>query len=420
MAKTAKAPEELYREREKRIKDAIQLKRPDRVPFTPSCTFFPAKYAGISYQEAMYDLDKTEKAIEKFAVDFQPDLCPDTFRLLSWASTLEVLDYKQLLWPGHGLGPDTTYQFVEGEYMKDEEYDDFLLDPTGFLLSTIFPRIYGSLEPLKNLPSIPTAYYTRAVPFIASLATTEMTGAIGSLLKAASEGQKIMKQAATFAKKMADLGFPPQFGSAIYAPFDYIGDFLRGTKGIMLDMYRCPDKLLEALDKVYKLLIRAALKVPRLPGLHLVFIPLHKGLDGFMSQDQFKTFFWPTLKRIMLDLIEAGYTPCPLWEGRCDSRLEIIADMPKGKAVYWFEQTDVIKAKEVLGDSICIRGNVPASLLNLGSPEEVRAYCRNLIEKVGKGGGFILDGATGIPDEAKPENVRAMADAVRQLRVLPV
>ena len=76
-----------------------------------------------------------------------------------------------------------------------------------------------------------------------------------------------------------------------------------------------------------------------------------------------------------------------------------------------------IKAKEVLGDRICIRGNVPASLLNLGSPEEVRAYCRNLIEKVGKGGGFILDGATGIPDEAKPENVRAMADAVTQYGV---
>jgi hypothetical protein len=89
MAKTA---EELYREREKRIKDAIQLKRPDKVPFTPFCTFFPAKYAGISYQEVMYDLDKAEKAIEKFTLDFQPDLCPDTFRLLSWASTLEVLD----------------------------------------------------------------------------------------------------------------------------------------------------------------------------------------------------------------------------------------------------------------------------------------------------------------------------------------
>ncbi len=412
-----KTPQDLYREREKRIEDAIRLNTPDRVPFIPFCTFFPARYAGISYQEAMNDLDKTEKAIEKFTLDFQPDLCPDTFRLLSWASTLEVLDYKQLIWPGHGLGPNTTYQFIEGEYMTAEEYDDFILDPTGFLLSIIFPRIYGSLGALKNLPSIPSAYYTRAVPFVGSLATTEMIGAMGSLLKAASEAQKVMNRGAAFTKRMADLGFPPQFRSGIYAPFDYIGDFLRGTKGIMLDMYRRPDKLLEVLDKVYKLLIRPIIKAPKLPGIQMVFIPLHKGLDGFMSKDQFKTFFWPPLKQIMLDLIEVGYTPCPLWEGKCDSRLEIIADMPERKAVYWFEQTDLIKAKEVLGDHICLRGNVPASLLNVGTPEQVRDYCRKLIDVVGKGGGFILDGATGIPDEAKPENVRAMADTVREFGV---
>jgi uroporphyrinogen-III decarboxylase len=409
--------QDLYRERMKRVADAIELKTPDRVPFTPSCAFFAAKYSGISFQEAMYDLDKTEKAIEKLIRDLQPDMFPDTFRLLSWASTLEVLDYKQLRWPGHGVGPNTTYQFVEGEYMTAEEYDDFILDPTGFLLSTLFPRIWGSLAPLGNLPSVPAAYYTRSVAFVAALSTAEMMGAIGSLLKAASEAQKVMKRGAAFARRMADLGFPPQFGSSVYAPFDYIGDFMRGTKGIMLDMYRCPDKLLDALDKVYRLLIRPALKFPRLPGVHMVFIPLHKGLDGFMSREQFKTFFWPTLKQIMLDLIEAGFTPCPLWEGKCDSRLEIIADMPKGKALYWFEQTDLIKAKEVLGDKICLRGNVPASLLNLGTPEQVKEYCKKLIEKVGKGGGFILDGAAGIPDEARPENVKAMAEAVREYGV---
>jgi len=412
-----KTPQEMYQERTKRVQDAIALREPDRVPFTPFFTFFPAKYAGITYQEAMDDLDKLEMAIEKAVLDFQPDLYPDTYRLLSWGPTLAALDYRQLIWPGHGLGPNITYQFVEGECMRADEYDDFLLDPTGFLLRTIFPRMYGSLEAFKGIPPVPTAYYTRMVPFAAAFSTPEMIGAVGSLLKAGSEAQKVLKRGAVFAAKMAQMGFPPHFGSSTYAPFDYIGDFFRGTKGIMLDMYRCPEKLLQALEKVYKLLIRPALAVPKLPGFHMVFIPLHKGLDGFMSLEQFKTFFWPTLKQTMLDLIEAGYTPCPLWEGKCDSRLEIIADMPKGKAVYWFEQTDIFKAKQILGDRICLRGNVPASLLNVGTPAQVRDYCRRLIEVVGKGGGFILDGATGIPDEAKPENVKAMADAVLQYGV---
>ena len=100
-----------------------------------------------------------------------------------------------------------------------------------------------------------------------------------------------------------------------------------------------------------------------------------------------------------------------LWEGDCTTRLEIIGDIPEGKAVYWFEATDLVHAKDVLGDTICLRGNVPGSLLNTGSEQDVDEYCRNLVEKVGKGGGFIMDGAASIPDEAKNENVIAMARA---------
>ena len=148
----AKTPDELYKERIKRIKDAIELREPDRVPFTPFITFFPATYTGMTFQEVMYDLDKLEMAVEKVVLDFQPDACPDTYRIVSWAPVLEALDYKQLIWPGHGLGPNRTYQFVEGEYMTADEYDDFLVDPTGFLLGTIFPRMWGALEPFKNLP----------------------------------------------------------------------------------------------------------------------------------------------------------------------------------------------------------------------------------------------------------------------------
>lgn len=407
-------PEKLYQERIQRIKDAIELREPDRVPFSPLVHYFVATYAGITFHEAMHDLDKLEMAIEKLVHALQPDNCPDTFRLLSWAPALRTLDPKQLVWPGYGLGPNRPLQFVEKEYMKAEEYDDFLLDPTGFVLSKSFPRIYGALKPFDAFPSVPLAYYSRMVPFTAAFANPEMVGALGSLLTTAVASQKVIQRGAAFAKKMAEQGFPHQYTSVAWAPFDYIGDFFRGTKGIMLDMYRCPDKLLVMLERVYELLVRAALKAPKLPGVNLVFIPLHKGLDGFMSLDQFKTFFWPTLKRLMLALIDAGFTPCPLWEGNCASRLETISDMPRGKAVYWFEQTDMFKAKEILGDRICLRGNVPARLLNFGTPEQVKDYCRKLIGVAGKGGGLIIDGAIGIPDDAKPENVMAMAEAVRE------
>jgi uroporphyrinogen-III decarboxylase len=133
-----------------------------------------------------------------------------------------------------------------------------------------------------------------------------------------------------------------------------------------------------------------------------------------MSPRHFSTFYWPGLRKLMMHLVANDLIPVVLWEGNCTSRLEHIGDVPRGKIVYWFERTDLVRAKAILGDTVCLRGNVPTSLLVAGSPAEVDQYCRTLIEKVGKGGGFILDGAASIPDEAKPDNVLAMARSVRK------
>ncbi len=132
-----------------------------------------------------------------------------------------------------------------------------------------------------------------------------------------------------------------------------------------------------------------------------------------MSPDQFNTFYWPTLKKLVLRLIDEGLNPFLLWEGDCTSRLETIAEIPKGKAVYWFERTDIFKAKEILGDTVCIRGNVPSSIMSTGTPDDVKAYCRKLIDGVGKEGGFIMDSST-VMDDAKPENAKAMIDFTKE------
>ena len=105
-----------------------------------------------------------------------------------------------------------------------------------------------------------------------------------------------------------------------------------------------------------------------------------------------------------------------LWEGNCESRLETIGDIPKGKAVYMFEKTDMFKAKEVLGDVVCLHGNVPLSMLVAGTPDDVKKYCKKLIDVVGKGGGFIMAPSTAL-DDAKAENVKAMIDFTKEYGV---
>jgi len=81
--------------------------------------------------------------------------------------------------------------------------------------------------------------------------------------------------------------------------------------------------------------------------------------------------------------------------------------------VWLFDQTDMKKAKETVGQVACIQGNVPLSLLYAGTPEETEAYCHNLIDVCGQGGGFVLD-VGAVADKGKPENLRAMIKAATE------
>jgi uroporphyrinogen-III decarboxylase len=139
------------------------------------------------------------------------------------------------------------------------------------------------------------------------------------------------------------------------------------------------------------------------------FIPLHKGADAFMSQDQFKKFYWPTLKKLIIGLSNEGVVPQLFVEGAYNKRLELVDELPRGKVVWWFDATDMEQAKKTVGRTNCIAGNVPLDILCTGTPDDVKAYCKNLIDVAGKDGGFMLVSGAGVQG-AKPENVRTMID----------
>lgn len=404
---------ELYQKRWQRIEDAVSLREPDQVPFVYFSTFWATRLGGITYEEAMYDVDKytdiTKKAIEL--------LQPDTFSplLFAFGQTMEGLDFKPMRWPGHGTDPNVTFQYLDQEFMSAEEYDEYLFDPTGFYLSKYLPRLAGAYEVLAKFPDFPATAEWDLIGAVSGFADPELQKGLKRLFEVGEKTAYTLQQLGGLIEDMKiNAGLPIIAGGFCKAPYDLFSDFLRGSKGCMMDMFQNQDRLLQAMAKARVLLLKNVAATTKLFGCNHIFIPLHWGLDGFMSPDQFKTFYWPELRKIIMSLIDKDMVPCLLWEGNCESRLEVIADIPPGKAVYWFEGTDMFKAKEVLGDIVCLRGNVPASILNTGTADDVDDYCRKLIQKVGKGGGFILDGAIGIPDEAKVENVVAMAESVRK------
>lgn len=407
-----------YRDRVKRIVDVIQLKVPDRVPIMPSFGMFPAIDNGFSCQEVMFDYGKAHKAWMKTLVDFEPDSFVSSGYALS-GPVLKKLNYKQLRLPGYDIAADHVYQFAENAYVKAEEiYDAFIEDPSDFMLRTYLPRTCESLSPLSNIRPLTESfgYYVALLNNMAVMGKPEVITALRAIADAGEEAFRWMNACIVEAIEIMSMGFPISAGAGTSAPFDIIGDFFRGTRGVMLDMYKVPDKIIKAMDRLLPILIKIGVDQARQTCYPIVGIMLHKGADSFMSNEQYKHFYWPTLRKLMLGIIEEGFVPMPLFEGENNSRLEIIADIPRGKAIYWFESIDLHKAKEILGNAVCFKGNVPASLLCTGTTEEVKGYVKNLIDVMGKEGKLIVDCGAWF-DEARHENVKAMVEFTKEYGV---
>ncbi len=404
--------EKAYKLRTQRMVDVYNLKEPDRVPVNLPVGNLPLKMAGIDAYTAMYDQEKALKAAQEFNEKYGEELEYTAYSFFIPGTVLDLLDYKLYAWPGHGIAKDgTTWQFIEGEYMTAEEYDDLIRDPSDFWMRTYMPRAFGVFEPMKMFQPFTNITENVHVMQFMPLAMPPVQEMLQKLIDAGKEYQKAMQ---SMIRSGGGLGAGAFMGGGFAkAPFDTIGDTLRGTTNIMQDMFRRPDKLLEALDKVADLTISTVLNSPNINNMTTVMYPLHKGADGWMSQKQFDTFYWPSLKKVMDAFIEQGLIQTLFAEGSYNTRLEYIDQFPKGAVTWYFDRTDMVRAKEILGKKCCLQGNVPSSMIVTGEPAEVKEYCRNLIETVGKGGGFILS-AGSISDNPKLENLRAMMEAVRE------
>jgi uroporphyrinogen-III decarboxylase len=74
---------------------------------------------------------------------------------------------------------------------------------------------------------------------------------------------------------------------------------------------------------------------------------------------------------------------------------------------------DIFKLKETYGDRVCLVGNIDLHYtLTRGTKEETVAEVKEKIERVGKGGGYMIASSNGLTAYCKPENVLAMNDAI--------
>lgn len=391
----AKNTEQLYAQRLKRYTTAMRNGKPDMVPIRPFVAEFTARYAGYTCQEVTHDYEKAFTAARKCAMDFDWDAVVSNM-VYVWTGLTEAIGTKYYAAPGISIPPDTGFQYREPPedqaFMKPEEYDELIKDPTGFLFNIWLPR---------------TSRYVNAQGEHASYKNNL------SFLKG---GMAMLQYFNSFGRQnellRTECGTVSAISGIFKAPLDIIADKLRGYLGLVNDLFERPKKVMAACEALmphleWMALSAASKEVP-------IGYWMHRGCVPFVNMEHFNNFYWPTVKPIIESIWSKGYQVLFYAEGNWDAHLKSFAELPDTSIVYHCDHGDIFRIHKEIGHKFCISGGVPNTLLSMGTSEEVRDYCRKIIEGVAQDGGYIMDASAIIQNDATVENMKAMTDATRE------
>lgn len=404
--------EQLFAERLQRVNDAIALKEPDKMPITPIIGTLPyfVDREGVTNKANWYDYETAGQAQLRFYQEFQPDT--SIFQFLSGPAN-ELAGTKIIDWPGKPGTPiadSSSHQVIENEFMTEDEYPEMIHDFTGFMLRKYVPRAFPNLKGLSSIAFHPAQFLF--VSDIANLYSPDALEAYGVLARIAEEEGKKAAANGKFLGMLIGMGFPPLLTGAAEVPFDIISDYFRGTVGMFEDQLERPELVLQACEMLVNVQLQALqyLRFAPLP-VKRVFIPMHKGMDGFMSPAQYESLYWAPFQRLLCGILELGATPIIYTEGAYSTRVPVIKEnlqnLPKATCILHFEHGDFAALKKEFEGIVCLSGGMPANMLAFGQKQEVIDRVKYLVDNIAAGGGYLFNTSACV-DNAKRENIEAM------------
>lgn len=391
---------EIYAGRLRRYVTAMRNGVPDRVPLRPLAAEVTARYAGYTCQEVTHDYHKAFEAVIRCCRDFEWDAAVPNM-VYVWTGLTQAIGLRYYGIPGIDIGPEVAFQYrepsEENAFMKREEYDELIDDPTRFLYETWLPRVTGEVS-AKGQPSS----YRNNLSFV--------KGGMAMLNYFQAFGPQVERM-------RTECGTVSAMCGMLKAPLDILADKLRGYIGLAFDLKEIPDKVLKACQALMPHLGYIALTGADPQKQVPIPIWMHRGCTPFISRQHFETIYWPTLRPIVEALWNQGNQVLFYAEGKWDAHLETFAELPAGSIVYHIDRGNPELVHHVLGKKFCLSGGVPNALLAFGKPEEVKAHCRKVIETLGAEGGYIMDASAIMQNDVAIENLRAMTDATLEYGV---
>jgi len=396
----AKNTEQLYAERLKRYVTAMRNEKPDMIPIRPFVAEFTAKYAEYTCQEVTHDFEKAFAAARKCAADFDWDAVVGNM-VYVWTGLTQAIGLKYYGVPGIDIPPDCCFQYreppEEKAFMKPDEYDQLIEDPTGYLFNVWLPRVSTDVRAIGE----PTSYRNNLSFLKGGMAMLSYFNGFGrqnALLRSES-------------------GTVSAIAGILKAPFDILADKFRGYLGLITDLFERPDKVLAACEALMPHLTHVAISSADPDKNVPIGFWMHRGCVPFVSQEHFEKFYWPTLKPIIEEIWAHGHQVLFYAEGNWNAHLKSFAELPERSIVYHVDQGDIFEVHKMIGHKFCISGGIPNFLLSYGTAAEVRDCCKKVIDGVAGDGGYIMDASAIIQDDAKVENVKAMTDFTREYGV---
>ncbi|MEE8416086.1 MAG: uroporphyrinogen decarboxylase family protein [Desulfobacterales bacterium] len=361
---------ELLKERRDRILKAVALEKPDRIPMVLEYSGF----AAYATKTEMADfISSPSKATETMIVAYKLIGGGDAINYGTFSPyRLSYIYGAKVKVPGIDLPPDGMWQVVETELMKVEDYDR--------ILEIGWPEFFKGF-----------------------LSDRVFNDAAWNLLPANQDKVDIIGL-------WSDVGVPVLTGGNVTTPFELLCGS-RSTEKFFLDLLEIPDKV----EAVMELMIPhlALTNVDRMinHGYMVAWVGGWRTAPFMLSPRIWERFVWPYFQQQVNKVVEAGLIPLLHLDSNWDRELDRFKDFPKGKIIMALDgDTDIFRAKEILGDHICLMGDVPPTMLAFDTPDDDYQYSRKLIRSLGPEG-FILQSGCDIPANATVENVQAMLSA---------
>jgi uroporphyrinogen decarboxylase len=193
---------------------------------------------------------------------------------------------------------------------------------------------------------------------------------------------------------------------------------IRGMEQFMMDLATCEEpqkihRLLEYCLEVSKRYCNAQVEV----GAHMTSIGDSPSGPDLLSPRMYRKFAWPYVQKLVDHLhaenVRISYHIC-------GNATPIIEDMVKsGADVLEFDQkADQKICKAASAGKTTLLGPVdPGEVMARGTPELVIEKCREAINILAPGGGFILGPGCALPPTTPDENIHAMIEAAKNFGV---